>query len=248
MPMINKGKQPSKRKPGQRAGLTMDEILKAAAELIEKTQLDGFSLRRLAQVLEVHPRAIQVRFKGGFDTLLPPLAAYLLAQVARPLTPEDTAVSYLRDIFRRMLDTFHGRPALARIVARMLADNELLVPPLAERILVALRAGGLSRNERMDALHMVLGTLIGLLALEAGNSIGGKIDAKAALIGIEKLPKTEYPELKAGAQILATRMVERNHKNLSVADRYANLVISSLKLVPQKKGALPSLAATEHIG
>jgi AcrR family transcriptional regulator len=245
--MLIKIKAQPKRKPGQRAGLTMEKILQTATDLIEKSGLDGFSLRHLAKELKVHPRAVQARFKGGVGMIWPPLAHRLLADLARPFLPEDNGASYIRDLFREALSRFHGRPMLARIIALTLSGDDMLVPRLTERVLVALRAGGLSQDKRIAALHIVMGVLIALISIEAGNSKSGQAeaDAKAMLARIEALPKTEFPELVKCAQPLATRIVERVQKDLNAADRYADVVILGLKLnLPKKGSKLPPATAS----
>jgi hypothetical protein len=232
------------RKRGQRAGLTTDRILNFAIHLLGRGR---FSLRGLAKGLLVEPRAIQGRFDGGLATFWPSLAQFALVNIARPLAPSDNAASYIRDLFRAMLKTFRNNPALAGIVAREMAGNYALVPRLTERVLVALRAGGLSESERIAALDIVFGAMAGLLLIETGTTTTQKAHADALIEQLSGLSPTEFPELTNCAKSLADRIAKRPHYDETVADRYADLVILRLKLTsaqkrnkPRQKGATGS--------
>jgi hypothetical protein len=229
----------SKRKRGQRAKLTMANILGMAVFLLGEGGVERFSLRRLAKAMFVQPRSIQGRFKGGLTSFWLSLAQFALRDLAKPPTPSDTADSYIRDLFRAALKSFRGRPALAGIVAREMARNYAIAPRLTERVLVALYAGGLAAPERIAALDVVFGVLAGLLLIETGTETTEKAHAQAITAQVSALPTIEFPELTKRATGLADRIAKRPGQGETIADRYAELVILSLKLATPKKRAKP---------
>jgi hypothetical protein len=217
----------------------MAKILDMAVYLLGQGGVERFSLRRLARVMRVQPRSIQGRFKGGLTSFWLSLAQFALRDVAKPPTPSDTADSYIRDLFRAALKSFRGRPALAGIVAREMARNYALMPPLTERVMVALHAGGLAEPERIAALDVVFGVLAGLLLIETGTMTTEKAHAQAITAQVPALPAIEFPELRKCAEGLADRIAKRPSQDETIADRYAQLVILSLKLATPKKRAKP---------
>jgi AcrR family transcriptional regulator len=186
-----------KRLAGERAGLSRVAILAAAAELLEAEGDDGFSLRKLAKVVGVVPTTIHAHFKGGLDELQTQLAATALADVARPYKPQEPPEDYLRELFLKVLAALHGRPHLARIVVFELSTNPVLVPHLAERLLVCLAELGLGKEDLPYALRRALGAIQEMILIESMRS-NPPIQKKAAKdLGknIAVLSPTEFPNL-----------------------------------------------------
>ena len=59
----------TKRKAGQRAGLTRAKIVDAALKLWEAAGPEGFTIRKLAVRLKVVPTTIRAHVKGGIAEL-----------------------------------------------------------------------------------------------------------------------------------------------------------------------------------
>jgi hypothetical protein len=156
----------------------------------------------------------------------------------------DRPVSYIRELFRTALERFRKHPALAGIVAREMARNYALVPWLTDGVLDALDASGLGEHERIVALDLVFGVLAGLLLIETGTAQTEKARAEALREEASALSAAVFPQLTTSAKALVNRIVKRPGQDAASADRYADLVILSLKLgstqkisKPRKKGS-----------
>jgi AcrR family transcriptional regulator len=154
----------AKRKPGEKAGLTDAQIITQALVLLK--QNSELSVAGIAAALGVFPTAVYARFSGGLDEILTEMVRTLLANVARPPQPNENWENYLRGIFRAVYSAFHKHPRAARFAVSRIAADFYLNPLLVERILFALSLAGVPEGERADALDLVMGSLISMLAIE----------------------------------------------------------------------------------
>ena len=109
-------KKPTKRKAGQRAGMTRAKIVDAAVKLWDSAGPEGFTIRKLALQLKVVPTTIRAHVKGGIGELRREVARRVLADLTRPYKPNQDPNDYLREFFRSALASFRQRPTLARLV------------------------------------------------------------------------------------------------------------------------------------
>ena len=158
-----------KRKPGEKAGLTRADIISQSLALLEANST--FTVKGVADALGVYPTAVNSYFRGGIDEILTEMVRTTLANVARPFQPNESWETYLRDLFFAVFAAFHKRPELARLAVSKIAANYYLNPLLAERVLVALSAAGVPQNKKVSALDLVMGSLIGMLAVEYSGSL-----------------------------------------------------------------------------
>jgi len=156
-------KQP-KRKPGEKAGLTRADIITQCLALLETNS--PFTVTGIAGALGVFPTTVKSYFPGGLDEIATEMVRSALSNVARPFQPKESWEAYLRDLFRAVFDAFHKHPELARIAVNRIAANYYLNPVLVERILFALSVAGVPEDEKVGALDLVMGSLIGMLAVE----------------------------------------------------------------------------------
>ena len=77
-------KKPTKRKAGQRAGMTRVKIVDAAVKLWDSAGPEGFTIRKLALQLKVVLTTIRAHVKGGIGELRREVARRVLADLTRP--------------------------------------------------------------------------------------------------------------------------------------------------------------------
>ncbi|CCB66637.1 protein of unknown function [Hyphomicrobium sp. MC1] len=187
----------AKRKPGEKAGLTDTQIIAQVLALLK--QKPELSITEIAGALEVFPTAVYARFPGGLNEILTAVVRSLLANVARPFKPNESWDDYLRGLFRAVYNAFHKHPRAARFAVSGIAADYYLNPLLVERVLFALSLAGVPEGEKADALDLVMGSLISMLAIEYTG-----FQSAAPLKWLNKLPNEddgaatgEYPQISA---------------------------------------------------
>jgi TetR/AcrR family transcriptional regulator, tetracycline repressor protein len=231
-----------RRKPGERADLSMGKIAAAAFDVLEKAGLEEFSARLVAKRLGVSPAAIYAHFDGGLAGLKQALVFIILRDVARPYGPNDSPAGYLRDIFLRMLKAVNGKQALAELIALELSRDNLICPVFLERLLSAsLGAGKLPPNPA-QALDLVLASLLGMIMVEGETNAGDRIGqlSRSYIARVKALAPSEVPTLLATKSDLMLqikrRMVPVEALLTKTALRYVEPVIAALKLERRATG------------
>jgi AcrR family transcriptional regulator len=229
-------KKPKKRKPGEKAGLSCEMIVAEAIILIEKNP--ALTLTGIAKALKVAPGAVYAHFPGKLSEILTEMVRTVLAGVARPFHPKESWEEYLRDLCVALSRTFHEHRNLALQVVSELSANYYLNPLLVERILLALSMAGLPDGERARALDLVMGNLIGFIAVECP-ALGSQSAAEwveSLSAAIDGLPAGEHPEIKALQNELSDVAAERAAQidaaepSPSRAQRFADHLIAGLKV------------------
>ena len=87
-------KKPTKRKAGQRAGMTRGKIVEAAVKLWDSVGPEGFTIRRLAARLKVVPTTIRAHVKGGIAELRREIARRVLADLTPPYKPDQLRAKF----------------------------------------------------------------------------------------------------------------------------------------------------------
>ena len=230
MPIRILKKKPSpKRNPGTRAGMTRAKIINAATALWLSSNPDDFSVRALAKVLKVGPTTIHAHFKGGVNELRLEMARAAVAALAPPHKPQQDAKTYLREFFRSTLTKFRQKPELGRLVVGELANDPLLSPIFADRVLTALEL--LTRKTHLIwGPQLFLSRFAGLVMIETGGMATGKRDAvkNSILSRVSDLPAVEYPMLKQAAEPLAADIMKRTDAGYlnKAADRAAEALVA----------------------
>ncbi|WP_155831131.1 hypothetical protein [Hyphomicrobium sp. 802] len=193
-------------------------------------------IQPLAKELGVATAAIYVKFRGGGE-IATEMFRLVLADVARPLHPNETWESYLRALFTGTFDAFKGRGRLALALGSELSENYFLNPHLPERILHALELAGVPENDKAKALDLVIANLIGFMAVQR-TSLGESETAewlKDQSNLIDNLPSAEYPQIKARKVLLIKAAKERAEQLESSTSapksvlRFADVLIEGLK-------------------
>jgi AcrR family transcriptional regulator len=168
-----------KREPG----LSRERILDAAAKLAAREGVDGLSMRRLAQALDVWPMALY-RYFDDKDALLDALVARATDGVARPASDGPWR--------ERMRELLHGaRDALGGDAGGLGAElPRALVTPGAARLagdgLGILADAGFGPDEARSAWRALLAYALGSLALGPGDDAEFDYGLGRLLDGLER--------------------------------------------------------------
>jgi AcrR family transcriptional regulator len=186
-----------KRKPGTRAGLTKSLIAAAAVKLIDTAGMDQFSVRKLASDMGVGPTSIHAHFTGGTEAVLDAVAAQALAGTTRPFKPLEEPAEYLRELLLKMLEALHARPVVADLVVLRLSSDPILVPLLAERLLLTLAALGVPAEALPRMFRRAMGVIFDMILTVSARSKAAdqKKLSTQMLKTIAALPPTEFPNL-----------------------------------------------------
>jgi TetR/AcrR family transcriptional regulator, tetracycline repressor protein len=221
-----------KRKPGTRAGLTKSLIAAAAIKLIDSDGMDQFSVRKLASDMGVGPTSIHAHFTGGTEAVLDAVAAQALAGTTRPFKPLEEPAEYLRELLLKMLEALHARPVVADLVVLRLSSDPILVPLLAERLLLTLAALGVPAEALPRMFRRAMGVIFDMILTVSARSKAAdqKKLSTQMLKTIAALPPTEFPNLTQLREALVAETIEAgaSKPNPELAALYADRLIAML--------------------
>jgi TetR/AcrR family transcriptional regulator, tetracycline repressor protein len=157
--------------------LSRERILAAAGRLIDQDGLEGLSMRRLAQELDVWPMSVYRYFQDK-DALLDALADDAVAAVATP-RPAGPWRKRLRSLLEDLRSAISEQPAgmRQRIGESMLAPGR---EEVSGEVLALLDEAALTPRERERAWRALLGYTFGAAALDGD-------DDGAFAYGLERL-------------------------------------------------------------
>lgn len=169
-------------------GLSPDEIVRAAVELMEQHGEDGFSIRKLGAKVGCDPMAVLYHF--GSRVRLERAMADVLNAELRPVDPNapwrarlsDLAHQY-RDLALRYPRTF---PLLLRFWVTGPADYQH-----AEMIYQALADAGLNDQQMADVCFGLYASVLGLAMAEVGGML--KPATSENIAEVRSLPPSEFP-------------------------------------------------------
>jgi len=229
--LVLKKKPKVKRTAGMRAGMSRAKIVEGAAKVWLSGGADNFSIRAVANALEVAPATIRAHFKGGMGELLVQIVSHALVDLTPPYKPHQDAKDYLRDFFRAALAAFRQNPELGRLVVIHLSNNPLLSPVFAERTCATLAAIAKKQNVAW-ALRVFLERIAGLIMIETSNwSLRKPQDVEADVLKqTSSLSPTEFPTLKLAGHKLALHLTKSAAASEldKVADAAAEALITEL--------------------
>lgn len=182
--------------------LTVDEIVDAAAELVEAEGFEALSMRRLAARCGVGAMTLYgyVRTK---EELLGALANRILAALTLP--PEELSwQEQVTSVVRSVRQVFLDHPELIPIVANQRIDGAAAYRG-AEVLFDALGRAGLDDQETIAAFDALVSFTIGSAERETGLRARGQ-----SLPGIRELEPASHPHTVRLAGLLATRDPERD--------------------------------------
>lgn len=183
--------------------LSRERILEAALEVIDRDGMSAFSMRRLAQQLDVWPMTVYRYFRDK-DELLDAIAAHTAGAVPVPSDAADW-----REQLHALLDG--AREAMARdpsgiggSLARAFLTPEAL--RLSEAALTILEAAGLSKAEAASAWRALWSYTYGFAMFHVAPTPDETRRATRAAIAV--LPDDDYPALLASANEVAAALAD----------------------------------------
>lgn len=197
------------RRPGERAGLSRDEVLECARRLAERAGLEQVTIRRLAAELGVAPNALYTYFADK-TAILDALFDAILGELEPPDPEAGRWQDALAELMRASRRLLLAHPRLAQLfLSRPGGANALR---LGEATLRILARGGIRGRKAVEALRALVTYTLGFAALEvprrADAEAGRRVERAAALI--EALPPEEFPLTRACSRELASHASDRD--------------------------------------
>src|SRR5260370_6679762 len=145
--------------PGRQPGVSRDQIVDVALEIVEAEGLDGLTMRRLAGKLGVAATAIYWHV-GDKEVLLDALAERIAARVGDIPVRGDEPVARLVSIGAGLRRNLLEQPALVGLVHQQ-GHTALLFQPVRRALVRELTAAGLRGSDPARALHGILSPISG---------------------------------------------------------------------------------------
>lgn len=230
-------------------GLTREQIVKTALELIDEKGLETFSLRDAARKLNVYPTALYWHFAGGRNAVLAEVATIAFHDVAPPFPPQEDWRGWLRGLLERYRQSLQRHPNIAPLLGAQLVSNSGINPLLVEQILAALKAGGFEAPRIVDAYNAVVAAMIGYVTLElAPMPDDDPVDWAAELEDrVRALPAEDYPLLVEHLDLLSNKAFIVRWQSGRVNpltggfELYVDMVIAGLEgILSRRKDGAPS--------
>jgi TetR/AcrR family transcriptional regulator, tetracycline repressor protein len=202
------GSGPS-RTPGQRAGLTREEVLARARATAAEEGLERVTIRRLAAQLDVAPNALYTYFPDK-AALLDALFDATLGELQPPDPEQGAWRDALAELMRASRRLLLAHPHLVSLfLSRPGGPNALR---LGETTLRILARGGVEGRQAVEALRALLTYTLGFAALEiprlSDPRRAGRSEGAAALIAA--LPAAQLPLTRSLAAELAAHPADRD--------------------------------------
>jgi AcrR family transcriptional regulator len=190
------------RTPGQRAGLTREDVLACALGLAEREGLEQVTMRRLAAELGVSPNALYTYFPDK-TAILDALFDAILGELEPPDPDAGEWRDTLAELMRASRRLLLAHPRLAALfLARPGGANAMRLGEATFRILAR---GGVHGKRAVDACRALLTYTLGFAAMEVPRTLepesGERLERAAALIGA--LDPDEFAATRSLARELA---------------------------------------------
>ena len=182
---------------GRRGPLDVDRILDAAAALIETDDAVAFSMRRLAESLDVTPMALYKWFDNR-AALLDALAARLFDDVELPFSDDGTWTDRMHEVATILRGHLrHGRALLRLVEDRRAMD--VLMARTADRVLLLLAEAGYPPDEAVERFRVFFWSIVGFVVrVDAGPPLPANTDGGNELAhAVATLPTGSLPSLSA---------------------------------------------------
>jgi AcrR family transcriptional regulator len=230
------------RKPAEpeAAGLSKDAVLSAAMQLIDANGLDAFSMRALAEHLNVYPTAIYW-YVPNKNALLAEIVHVALSALA-PQSPPAQWESFLTDLFHGYRAIVRKHPNIAALMGAQLVSNAGASFKIVDNILEALSAAGFEGDALLTAYDVVIAAKVGFVTMEFGNLPDDDAArwADAMQDSVRTIDKAAYPYLhKHKARLINRHFVLRWENGVTMPlDRsfaaYVDATINGLKQLPRR--------------
>ncbi len=154
--------------PGERRGLTRQQVLAAAVEIADADVLDALTMRKLAAALGVEAMSLY-HYVESKAALLDGVLDTVVREVELPpaTEPWDVQLRLLAHSFRRV---GHRHPKILPLFAARAITSVDGFAPL-ERAYAILRQAGLDRDRALDAFLALASFVLGFAQTELGGLI-----------------------------------------------------------------------------
>jgi AcrR family transcriptional regulator len=190
-------KTPPKRTRADRAGLSREQVLDAALDLVDRGGVAALSMRRLGAELGVEAMTLY-HYLPNKDALLDGIVERVMGQTEATFTggPWERAVT---DYARSLRATLLRHPGAALIVAtRPAVTPETL--RAAERGLALLRAAGFPLDRALDTLNALTLFTVAHAASEVSTAAVNSAHAAGSQDYVAALDEEEFPLLTEAAR------------------------------------------------
>lgn len=152
-----------------KSSLSRDRIMAAALELIDTRGLDAFSIRNLADSLQVFPTALYWYYPARID-IIEAVVQQVLAGIVPP-EPDDWQ-AWLRAFAHNLRNAVAQHPNVAPLIGGQLVSNSSADLEMIEALLDALHRAGYEGPPLVCAYNMVVGALVGFITQEFAGDAG----------------------------------------------------------------------------
>lgn len=190
-----------KRRPGDRAGLSREQVLRAARDLADHEGVDALTMRRLADRLGVAPNTIYSHYADKaalLDALLDSLLADIEVPDVRRADWRDGLVELMRESRTVLLA---NADLLPHLLSRPMRGRN--ASRLAEAALALLEQGGIEGPPAVDALRALLTYTFGSVALDARRRADPDLARREAESAAAFGSMTDLRRVAALAELLA---------------------------------------------
>lgn len=235
---------PVRRRAGERAGLTKDQILEAAKRVLSIGS-GQLTVKAVAADLGVAHNSISGRLRREGTTLERELAKDFLFNISRAMLPGEDWRSHLLDLFNDALHECEAHPGLARAVIPWLGQSPLLCSDFTERVLHLLGAAGLSPEAAEATYEVVIAALCGMLAVRLPDFGGDPVRwADAIADGVERVHPRRLPLMHRSREGIAAIARDKARigdsskpdGSLSFAQGMAGLVVCRIEAMMSLRG------------
>lgn len=191
----------------RRAGLSPERVRDGALRLIDREGIDAFSMRRLAAELQVEAMSLY-RHAPGRDAILDAVVDYIASGVE--IDPDDPD---WREQARRFALGLRAQIiahpnvfslVLARPLTTPLPRRGPAVLTTTDQLLAVLRRAGLDDAGTATTYRRIIAFVMGRVEMELRPGPLAPDDPEPALrLGLQYLPATRYPHLRALAEHIA---------------------------------------------
>lgn len=177
-------------------GIQADKVIAAALELLDEVGVDGLTMRRLAQALDIQAASLYWHFANK-QALLDGMADALMNGVALapPAGPWQSRIRQTADEIRHAL---LARRDGARVFAGTYVPTENVLR-VAESLMAPLREAGASPRQAASGAFSLLYYVLGFVIEEQaiGPAQEGKLDPASRRGAFEALAANRFPQVFA---------------------------------------------------
>ena len=202
--------------------LSRDRVLAAAVALADREGVEALSVRRLAEVLGVHPTSLY-NHVASKEALLDGVVDLLLSELDP--TPADTWQQWVRGVAVALRGSARAHPGAFMVLTRRPSVSPAALA-LAEGGLAAFRRAGVPVQLAVPAVHGVSLALLGL-AINECHPLG---DWDAL---VDQVPRQDLPHLAEAEQALDPAATDQHW------DVVVDALVAGLSLLSPAAGTRP---------